>query len=95
MQLEQTHDLASADLQEVLLDMRQQRLGLVQTPDQLRFSYIAILQGALQDMELEPSSYDDLVEAEEEEEEDEEEDEVEAEDEVEESDSKYHLMRSR
>ena len=60
--------------------MRQQRLGLVQTADQLRFSYIAILKGALQDLELEPSNYDDLVEDEEEEDEEE--------DEVEESDSK-------
>lgn len=61
--------------------MRQQRLGLVQTPDQLRFSYIAVLQGALQDMELEPSSYADLEGNEEEEsEEDEKEEEVETED---------------
>ena len=65
--------------------MRRQRLGLVQTADQLRFSYIAILQGALQDMGLEPSNYDDLV-AEDEEEEDEEEDEDE---EIEESDSEW------
>ena len=28
--------------------MRRQRLGLIQTPDQLRFSYFAILQGAIQ-----------------------------------------------
>ena len=45
------------DLQATLLEMRQQRLGLVQTADQLRFSYIAILQGALNDLELEPSGY--------------------------------------
>ena len=71
------------DLQPTLLEMRQQRLGLVQTPDQLRFSYIAVLQGALQDMGLDPSSYDDLVE----EEEDEEEDEDEEDEDLEESDS--------
>ncbi len=53
----------------------------MQTPDQLRFSYIAVLQGALQDMELEPSSYADLEGNEEEEsEEDEKEEEVETED---------------
>lgn len=53
--------------------MRRQRLGLVQTADQLRFSYIAVLQGALQDMELEPSNYEDLVDQEDREVEDEEE----------------------
>ena len=53
--------------------MRRQRLGLIQTPDQLRFSYIAILQGAIQDLQIEPSNYDDLIESEEEEEEEEEE----------------------
>lgn len=77
------------DLQELLLEMRQQRLGLVQTADQLRFSYIAILQGALQDLELEPSNYDDLVQPEEEEEEDEEEEEEDEEEELEESDSEH------
>lgn len=82
MQLEETKDIASVDLQPTLLEMRQQRLGLVQTADQLRFSYIAVLQGALQDMGLEPSSYDDLVEEEEEEDEEDDEDE-----ELEESDS--------
>lgn len=87
MQLEQTQDLSSVDLQGLLLTMRQQRLGLVQTADQLRFSYIAILQGALQDMELEPSNYDDLVVADDEKEEGEDEEEEEEEEEVEESDS--------
>ena len=43
-QLEETRDLNSLDVQELLLRMRKQRLGLIQTPDQLRFSYIAILQ---------------------------------------------------
>lgn len=63
--MEQTQDLASVDLQQILLEMRRQRLGLIQTPDQLRFSYIAILQGALQDLQLEPSSYEDLTSSEE------------------------------
>ncbi len=72
--------------------MRQQRLGLVQTADQLRFSYIAVLQGALQDMGLEPSNYDDLVA---EEEEEEEEDEEEEDDEIEESDSKSEERAAR
>ena len=63
--MEATHDLASVDLQQILLSMRRQRLGLIQTADQLRFSYIAVLQGALQDLELEPSNYDDLSDSEE------------------------------
>ena len=50
----------------MLLNMRRQRLGLIQTPDQLRFSYIAILQGAIQDLHLETSSYEpELSESEE------------------------------
>ena len=43
-QLEETRNLNALNVQELLLDMRKQRLGLIQTPDQLRFSYIAILQ---------------------------------------------------
>lgn len=31
---------------DVLLDMRRQRMGLIQTHDQLRFSYQAIVYGA-------------------------------------------------
>lgn len=30
----------------MLLQMRSYRMGLIQTPDQLRFSYLAIIQGA-------------------------------------------------
>lgn len=84
MQLEQTHDLGSVDLQQVLLSMRRQRLGLIQTPDQLRFSYIAVLQGALQDLELEPSNYDDLSDSDEE---------VPADESEEESDSKLEIFQ--
>lgn len=57
--------MGSIDLQQILLSMRRQRLGLIQTADQLRFSYIAVLQGALQDLELEPSNYDDISDSEE------------------------------
>ncbi|XP_054274518.1 tyrosine-protein phosphatase non-receptor type 2-like isoform X2 [Macrosteles quadrilineatus] len=32
-------------VRDILLDMRRQRMGLIQTPDQLRFSYLAILEG--------------------------------------------------
>jgi len=31
---------------DVLMDMRRYRMGLIQTPDQLRFSYLAIVAGA-------------------------------------------------
>ncbi|KAK0180769.1 hypothetical protein PV327_003119 [Microctonus hyperodae] len=38
--------LNSVNVREVLLEMRQSRMGLIQTPDQLRFSYAAIIEGA-------------------------------------------------
>ncbi|XP_057197093.1 tyrosine-protein phosphatase non-receptor type 2a isoform X2 [Triplophysa rosa] len=38
-------DPASVDIQNVLLDMRAYRMGLIQTPDQLRFSYMAVIEG--------------------------------------------------
>jgi len=31
---------------DVLVDMRRYRMGLIQTPDQLRFSYLAMIEGA-------------------------------------------------
>ncbi|XP_076864461.1 tyrosine-protein phosphatase non-receptor type 2 isoform X2 [Brachyhypopomus gauderio] len=37
---------SSVDIKKVLLDMRKYRMGLIQTPDQLRFSYLAVLEGA-------------------------------------------------
>ncbi|XP_029837691.2 tyrosine-protein phosphatase non-receptor type 2 isoform X1 [Ixodes scapularis] len=38
--------LDAVDVPSVLLEMRRFRMGLIQTPDQLRFSYLAILEGA-------------------------------------------------
>ena len=35
----------SIDVKSVLLNMRSYRMGLIQTPDQLRFSYLAIIAG--------------------------------------------------
>lgn len=32
-------------VRDVLLEMRRYRMGLAQTPDQLRFSYLAIIKG--------------------------------------------------
>ncbi|KAJ8013427.1 hypothetical protein DPEC_G00053150 [Dallia pectoralis] len=40
------NDPSSVDIQKVLLDMREFRMGLIQTPDQLRFSYRAVREGA-------------------------------------------------
>ncbi|XP_075777119.1 tyrosine-protein phosphatase non-receptor type 2 isoform X2 [Pelodiscus sinensis] len=37
---------SSVDIKQVLLDMRKYRMGLIQTPDQLRFSYMAVIEGA-------------------------------------------------
>lgn len=36
------------DVKELLLEMRKYRVGLIQTADQLRFSYLAILEGCRQ-----------------------------------------------
>ncbi|CAG4942722.1 unnamed protein product [Colias eurytheme] len=38
--------LDSVNIQKILLEMRKDRMGLIQTPDQLRFSYQAIIEGA-------------------------------------------------
>lgn len=38
-------------VQEILLEMRHYRMGLIQTPDQLRFSYQAIIEGIHTDWE--------------------------------------------
>ncbi|XP_026321465.1 tyrosine-protein phosphatase non-receptor type 61F isoform X3 [Hyposmocoma kahamanoa] len=35
----------SINIQQILLEMRKDRMGLIQTPDQLRFSYQAIIEG--------------------------------------------------
>ena len=34
------------NIKQLLLNMRQYRMGLIQTPDQLRFSYMTIIEGA-------------------------------------------------
>ena len=39
-------NLNSVNVMDVLLDMRRYRMGLIQTPDQLRFSYLALIEGA-------------------------------------------------
>jgi protein tyrosine phosphatase len=37
--------MTDLDLRAILLDMRKYRMGLIQTADQFRFSYIAIIEG--------------------------------------------------
>lgn len=44
--MEKKTDASSVDIQKVLLDMRVYRMGLIQTPNQLRFSYMAVTEGA-------------------------------------------------
>ncbi|XP_068603053.1 tyrosine-protein phosphatase non-receptor type 2 [Brachionichthys hirsutus] len=44
--MDKRKDPSSVDIKGILLDMRRYRMGLIQTPDQLRFSYLAILEGA-------------------------------------------------
>lgn len=44
--MEKRKDPSTVDIQKVLLDMRRYRMGLIQTPDQLRFSYMAVKEGS-------------------------------------------------
>ncbi|KAJ8267735.1 hypothetical protein COCON_G00129070 [Conger conger] len=44
--LDRRKEPSSVDIKKVLLDMRKFRMGLIQTPDQLRFSYLAIIEGS-------------------------------------------------
>ncbi|XP_077208941.1 tyrosine-protein phosphatase non-receptor type 2 isoform X1 [Paroedura picta] len=46
VQMEKRKDPFSVDIKQVLLNMRKYRMGLIQTPDQLRFSYRAVIEGA-------------------------------------------------
>lgn len=44
--MDRRKDPSSVDIKKVLLDMREYRMGLIQTPDQLRFSYMAVIEGS-------------------------------------------------
>ncbi|XP_066547255.1 tyrosine-protein phosphatase non-receptor type 2 isoform X2 [Amia ocellicauda] len=44
--MDKRKDPTSVDIKKILLDMRKYRMGLIQTPDQLRFSYMAVIEGA-------------------------------------------------
>ena len=45
-QMSARKDPSSVRIREVLLEMRRYRMGLIQTADQLRFSYLAVIEGA-------------------------------------------------
>ncbi|KAM8966920.1 LOW QUALITY PROTEIN: tyrosine-protein phosphatase non-receptor type 2 [Pelodytes ibericus] len=44
--MEKREDPSSVDIKDVLLKMRSYRMGLIQTPGQLRFSYLAVIEGS-------------------------------------------------
>ncbi|KAH0619153.1 hypothetical protein JD844_018878 [Phrynosoma platyrhinos] len=44
--MDKRQDPSSVDIKQVLLEMRKYRMGLIQTADQLRFSYLAVIEGA-------------------------------------------------
>lgn len=44
--MDKRKDPLEVDIKKILLEMRKYRMGLIQTPDQLRFSYMAVLEGA-------------------------------------------------
>ncbi|XP_058033011.1 tyrosine-protein phosphatase non-receptor type 2 isoform X3 [Ahaetulla prasina] len=44
--MKKRNDPFHVDIKQILLDMRKYRMGLIQTPDQLRFSYMAVIEGA-------------------------------------------------
>ncbi|KAG2467306.1 PTN1 phosphatase, partial [Polypterus senegalus] len=46
IKMDKRKDPSSVDIKKILLDMRKYRMGLIQTPDQLRFSYLAVIEGA-------------------------------------------------
>ncbi|XP_065162075.1 tyrosine-protein phosphatase non-receptor type 61F isoform X2 [Atheta coriaria] len=47
------------DVKQILLEMRQYRIGLIQTPEQLRFSYQAIIEGAKKLLNKNSNNIDD------------------------------------
>ncbi|MEQ2161400.1 Tyrosine-protein phosphatase non-receptor type 1 [Goodea atripinnis] len=62
--MDRSKSSSSVDIQKVLLDMREYRMGLIQTPDQLRFSYMSIIEGAkliLTNTAVEQNSLKDLL----------------------------------
>ena len=65
LQVEKYRSASDVRVLDVLMDMRQYRMGLVQTFDQLRFSYLAIIEGIRRiiDIPSRDSGYENSVEA--------------------------------
>lgn len=49
--------IENVSVKDVLLEIRTYRMGLIQTPDQLRFSYIALIQG----LKVDWTAHDDVL----------------------------------
>jgi len=49
------------DIRKMILDMRSHRMGLIQTADQLRFSYLAIIEGGKRILNKEQLSTMDVL----------------------------------
>ena len=49
------------DIRKMILDMRKHRMGLIQTADQLRFSYLAIIEGGKRILNKEQLSTMDVL----------------------------------
>ena len=49
------------DIRKMILDMRKHRMGLIQTADQLRFSYLAIIEGGKRILNKEQLSTIDVL----------------------------------
>ena len=45
LQIEKKQDLNCIDIRGLLIQMRSYRMGLIQTPEQLRFSYMSVIEG--------------------------------------------------
>ncbi|GAB6026912.1 hypothetical protein CHUAL_013556 [Chamberlinius hualienensis] len=58
--IEKAEDLNAVDVKEMLLSMRKSRMGLIQTADQLRFSYLAIIEGAKRVLNTSSNNGDEL-----------------------------------
>jgi len=65
LQVEKYRSASEICVRDILMDMRHYRMGLVQTFDQLRFSYLAIIEGVRRIIHIpsRDSGYENSVEA--------------------------------
>jgi len=59
--VEKFQDLNAVDIRDILMEMRKCRMGLIQTHDQLRFSYLAIIEGAKLVLSGETNQFDEFI----------------------------------